>query len=249
MSRKSGAEARKSLREFPMSQTRSAAEPSALFDAHENERRRICRELHDEMGQGLMSLRFSLGLLVKDAESGPLRKKAQQALDILDNTIEGLRRIIGRLSPRPLEDLGLLGAIRRETDLLAKRTGMISHVALPKELSPINREIQVAVYRSVQEALHNISKHSGGQNFRVSLQNSAQKLILQISDDGAGFAARSAASLESFGLSGMRDRVNELGGTLRISSLKSGGTRIQVELPAGTGAVQTMEHNARARAS
>jgi two-component system sensor histidine kinase UhpB len=252
MARRSEADARKSLREFPTREPGSRADPASLLHAHENERKRISRELHDEVGQGLMSLRFSLGMLVKDAADGALRTRAESTLDILDNTIDGLRRVIGRLSPRPLEDLGLLGAIQREADLLAKRTGIIPHVALPKELALADREVEIAVYRSVQEALHNISKHSGARNFTVTLQDSAQKLGLEVSDDGAGFASKAVASIENFGLAGMRERVKELGGTLRIHSTKNGGTRVQIEIPLNSAPlrnVQALAPNVGAKAS
>ena len=228
-----------------MSQTRPPADPSSLFRA-ENERRRVSRELHDEVGQGLMSLRLSLGILVKDADNGAMRKRAEATLDILDNTIDGLRRIIARLSPRPLENLGLLGAIRREADLLAKQTGMIPQVALPKRLSGINSDVELAVYRLVQEALHNIAKHSGARNFSVALQGAAKKLKLRISDNGAGFVSK--AAVETFGVAGMRERVKELDGTLRIFSTKN-GTRIQIEIPLRPGTIQSLVPDVGAKAS
>ncbi|MGH9529981.1 MAG: sensor histidine kinase [Terriglobales bacterium] len=243
---------RKSLHAFPMSQARAPADPSSLLRAHENERRRLSRDLHDEVGQGLMSLRLSLGTLVREAADGPLRKRAETTLEILDNTIDGLRRIIGRLSPRPLENLGLLGAIRREADLLAERTAMVAHIVLPNQLSPINSEIEITLYRLVQEALHNISKHSGGRNFSVGLAASAKKVRLQISDDGAGFGSRIAPSMDNFGVAGMRERVKELGGTLRIRSSKSGGTLIQIEIPMKAAVLrnmQTLVPNVGAKAS
>jgi two-component system, NarL family, sensor histidine kinase UhpB len=232
---------RKFLREFPVNQPRSAAGHSSLFNANENERRRVSRELHDEVGQGLMSLRLSLGILIREAAGEPLRRRAEATLEILDNTIDGLRRIIGRLSPRPLENLGLLGAIRREADLLAKQTGMIPHVALPKQLTLINGEVELAVYRLVQEALHNTAKHSGARNFSVALQGTTKRLRMQISDNGAGFGSKTAASAENFGVAGMRERVEELGGRLRIFSVKSGGTRIQIEIPLKSAIVRTIQ--------
>ncbi len=239
--------ARRFLREFPVAEPRSqtdrvpAEASSLLLRAHENERRRLSRELHDEVGQALMSLRLSLGILLRDAADGPLKRRAQATLDILDNTIDGLRRILGRLSPRPLENLGLLGAIRREAELLAKQTGMIPDVALPARLTLGNQEVEVAIYRLVQEALHNIAKHSGARNFSVALQGSAKRVRLQISDNGAGFGSKTATSTENFGVAGMRERVKELGGTLRIYSGKNGGTRLQIEIPLESAVVRTMQ--------
>lgn len=208
---------------------------ASTLRAQENERRRISRELHDEMGQGLMTLRLYLADLVRDAE-GSLRLKAQEALTMLDRTIDGLRRIIAHLSPRPLEELGLVGAIRKEAQLLSKQTGMKSHLGLPKDLGSLNHEVEMAVYRSVQEGLHNISKHSGAQNFGVSLEKSAHVLTVRIDDDGNGFSEKVRPSPETFGVRGMRERLEELSGTLNIHSRKTGGTHIQIEIPlAGEG--------------
>jgi two-component system sensor histidine kinase UhpB len=245
MSRRSEAGARKSLREFPISKPLSPAQSLPSLHAHENERKRINRELHDEIGQGLMTLRLSLGMLMKDSGEGPVRLRAQESLDIVDSTIEGLRRIIGRFSPKALEDTGLLGAIRREADLLSKQSGMKSHLALPKSLASADREIEIAIYRSAQEALHNISKHSGARNFSVTLDNSGKRLRVVISDDGVGFHAKAAASAETFGVAGMRERVEQVGGTLRIHSPKSGGTRIQIEIPVRPGVLHTMPASVR----
>src|ERR1700730_16896693 len=183
MSRRPDLEARRFPRQFPTAHA-APSPPQSILRAQENERKHISRELHDEMGQALMTLRFSLGMLVKDAAGGPLSQRAQEGLDILDKTIDGLRRIIGRLSPRPLEDLGLLGAIRREADLLTRQTGMRASISLPRELDSIDHEVEVALYRSVQEALHNIFKHSHGRKFTVALESSLSRLSLQIADDG-----------------------------------------------------------------
>lgn len=118
---------------------------------------------------------------------------------------------------------------------------MIPEVALPKRLTLGNQEVEVAIYRLVQEALHNIAKHSGAKKFSVALQGSAKKVRLQISDNGTGFGSNAATSTENFGVAGMRERVKELGGTLRIYSAKNGGTRLQIEIPLESAVVRTMQ--------
>ena len=125
-----------------------------LLNAQEEERRRISRELHDETGQGLMVLRFQLEMLASEAKGQEGKAKIQESLELLDRTIEGLRRTIARLSPRVLEELGLLGGIRREAQLVARHTGIAGGLQLPEEIQPLSRELEVAIYRSVQEALH-----------------------------------------------------------------------------------------------
>src|SRR5690349_317889 len=131
-----------------------------LLKAQEEERGRISRELHDETGQALMVLRFHLEMLSSDTRSEEQKSKIQESLDLLDRTIEGLRRTIARLSPRVLDELGLIAAIRRQAKLLEKHTGIRAHLDLPESVGVLDKDLEVASYRSVQEALHNVAKHS-----------------------------------------------------------------------------------------
>ncbi len=201
-----------------------------LLKAQEEERRRISRELHDETGQALMVLRFQLELLAGETPSEEIAAKIREALDVLDRTIEGLRRTIARLSPRVLEEFGLLTAIRRQAQLLAKHTGMKPRLELPANWTPADHDVEVALYRSVQEALHNVAKHSQAANFTVRLEVASEKVTLQIEDDGAGFSRRTA-HIRGFGLTGMRERAAALGGLMRIRTERGKGTNIQIQLP------------------
>lgn len=201
-----------------------------LLKGEEEERRRISRELHDETGQALMVLRFHLEMLSGDATTKDQQAKVQESLDLLDRTIEGLRRIIARLSPRVLEELGLLTAIRRQAEQLASQTKMKARLDLPEELPAMDHEIEVAVYRSVQEALHNVAKHSQGSSFTVRLQTSADNLTLEIEDDGVGLLTRSPHE-RGFGLTGMRERATALGGSMTMHSRRGKGTQIRIVLP------------------
>jgi signal transduction histidine kinase len=141
-----------------------------------------------------------------------------------------LRRIIARLSPRVLEELGLLTAIRRQAEQLASQTKMKARLDLPEELPAMDHEIEVAVYRSVQEALHNVAKHSQGSSFTVRLQTSADNLTLEIEDDGVGLLTRSPHE-RGFGLTGMRERATALGGSMTMHSRRGKGTQIRIVLP------------------
>jgi len=201
-----------------------------LLKGEEEERRRISRELHDETGQALMVLRFQLEMLASDAKNPEQEARVQESLDVLDRTIEGLRRIIARLSPRVLEELGLLAAIRRQAQLLANQTGMKARLELPGKIPQMDHDIEVALYRSTQEALHNIAKHSQAQNFVVRLHDTADKVQLEIEDDGTGIAAKTSHE-DGFGLTGMRERVVALGGSITIHSRRGRGTQIRIVLP------------------
>jgi two-component system sensor histidine kinase UhpB len=201
-----------------------------LLKAQEEERRRISRELHDETGQALMVLRFQLEMLAGEAQSKEITAKIKEALDILDRTIEGLRRTIARLSPRVLEEFGLLTAIRRQAQLLAKHKRMKARLELPENWTALDHDIEVALYRSVQEALHNVAKHSRATTFTVRLEVTSAKVVLQVEDDGVGFSRRGAHG-RGFGLNGMRERAAAMGGLMKIRSERGKGTSIQVELP------------------
>jgi len=203
-----------------------------LLKAQEEERRRISRELHDETGQSLMVLRFHLEMLGGDAKTDEQKNKIGEALEVLDRTIEGLRRTIARLSPRVLEELGLVAAIRRQAQLLVKHTGIKPHLELPDDVGFLDHDLQVALYRSVQEALHNLAKHSRAGNFTVRLSASANKVSLSIEDDGIGFSPRTAQE-RGYGLTGMRERAAALGGSMKVRSERGKGTQIHIVFPFG----------------
>lgn len=212
-------------------ETVRAAELSRhLIEAQEEERKRISRELHDEAGQGLMALRLCLGRLMAETTDRVSAAQIEDAMSMLDGTIADLRRIIARLSPRRLDELGLLAAIRKEARLLSKGTGIKGMVDLPVDVDGIAHETEIVVYRTIQEAFHNIAKHSKASRFNVRLDREADHLLLRIEDDGVGFVSKPNFQ-GSFGLMGMRERIAALGGTVRIRSRQGRGTRIRVSLP------------------
>jgi signal transduction histidine kinase len=231
VSRRNLAKAHKEIGETPTGREADSELSRHLLHAQEQERKRISRELHDETGQGLMLLRLHLGILAEATEAQDYKAQVQQARELLDRTIAGLRRIISRLSPRVLEELGLLAAIRKEAQALSKSTGIRTQVSLPADVGELDPELDVAAYRCVQEALHNVAKHSQARSVNIHLQRQEQKLTMLIEDDGVGIASKAHGRTRGFGLIGMRDRVAALGGTLRIVSSQASGTRIRIVLP------------------
>ena len=219
-----------------------------LLQAQEEERGRISRELHDETGQALMVLRFHLEMLSSETRSEEQKAKIQESLDLLDRTIEGLRRTIARLSPRVLEELGLIAAIRRQAQLLTKHTGIQAHLDLPENIRPLDHDLAVALYRSVQEALHNVAKHARAENFTVRLTMSKSRVSLQVEDDGVGFVPPSAQP-RGFGLTGMRERTAALGGTMKVRSQAEKGTRIQIAFQLERGGRRPHDSGSRPLAS
>ena len=235
MSRRIRAKGPKKFHDIATSTPADSQLPRHLLDAQEQERKRISRELHDETGQGLMLLRLQLGMLSAEVKDQEVRVKVEETVDLLDRTIGGLRRIISRLSPRALEELGLVAAIRRETRELGKNTGIKGDLRAPPDLGILDHDVEVAAYRCVQEALHNVAKHSHARNLSVRLQTGNHKLTLLIEDDGVGIANKARAQSRGFGLLGMKERVAALGGALRIMSPGSRGTRLRIVFPISKG--------------
>jgi len=222
------------------------AELSAhLLRAQEEERKRISRELHDATGQQLMVIRLYLGMLDGRTESpNDLRKKITETVNVVDQTIEGIRRIIAKLSPLVLEELGLIAAIRKEAKDFTKRTGVRTRVAVSDSVGRLSNQTETAVYRVVQEALHNVAKHAQAKNVTLQMgrDNESDLISLVIQDDGVGITQGPVLG-RNFGLSGMTERVAMLGGSAKVVSAKSRGTRIEVKVPVTQRAPEERGHN------
>jgi signal transduction histidine kinase len=202
-----------------------------LLKAQEEERKRISRELHDETGQALMVIRLYLGMLENTVSARAAKTKIQETLDVVDRTIEGIRRIIGRLSPLVLQELGMIAAIRKEAKDLAKSTGVKARVVVADEVGRLAPEIETALYRVVQEALHNVAKHAQAKVVNIQMTRDESSVRLQVEDDGVGITTIVNPQRPTFGLAGMRERISTLRGTLRVTSRKGQGTKLVVIVP------------------
>jgi signal transduction histidine kinase len=211
------------------------AELSAhLLRVQEEERKRISRELHDETGQALMVIRLYLGMMEQGATARNIRGKIKETVEVVDRTIEGIRRIIGKLSPLVLQELGLVAAIRKEAKDLAKATGLKMRVMIAEDVGRLAPGTEQAIYRVVQEALHNVAKHAQAKNVTIQVVREGEKVSVQVEDDGVGIqAARGNPRNGSFGLAGIKERIAMLGGVSRVISTKGKGTRIEITVPAG----------------
>ena len=202
-----------------------------LLKVQEEERKHISRELHDETGQALMVIRLYLGMLDKAVSTRAAKAKIQELLEVVDRTIEGISRIIGRLSPLVLQELGLIAAIRKEAKDLAKSSGVYARVAVSDDVGRVAPEVETAIYRVVQESLHNVAKHSNAHTVTIEMNRTENHLRLRIEDDGVGINNVPNSQRPTFGLAGMRERISTLGGTLRVESRKGKGTKILVSVP------------------
>ncbi len=204
-----------------------------LLRVQEEEGKRISRELHDETGQALMVIRLYLGMMESSTTERNVKAKIRETVEVVDRTIEGIRRIIGKLSPLVLQELGLVSAIRKEAKDLAKTTGVKARVSISEEVGRLAPGTEQAIYRVVQEALHNVGQHAHARNVTVQLSREANTVHVSVEDDGIGIQARSNSRGHSFGLAGIKERVATMGGVSRVISAKGKGTRIEISVPAG----------------
>ena len=203
-----------------------------LLRAQEEERKRISRELHDETGQALMVIKLYLGMLEQAVPQRSPRAKIRETVAVVDRTIDGIRRIIGRLSPLVLQELGLVAAIRKEAKDLFRNTGVKARVNVADNVGRLDSETETALYRIVQEALHNVVKHAQAHSVNIQLMRENEMVKLSVEDDGVGMQAKSSNSRgHSFGLAGIKERVKSMKGTVRVQSAKGKGTRLEVSVP------------------
>ncbi len=207
-----------------------------MLHVEEMERRRISRELHDEAGQSLLCIRLQIELIEQalPESEGEWRAKLREARDLTERTILEMRRLIAALSPAVLEQLGLGAALRQ----LVNRFQRLQTCRVKLQLSKMGvlpQQLEIISYRLVQECFNNIGKHSSATNVNISLASADGRLRLIVEDNGVGFNVQEAlAKRESFGLSGMRERVALLGGEFYVESRTEGtkkGTKISIELP------------------
>ena len=214
-------------------ETRIAELSGHLLSAQEEERKRISRELHDETGQALMVIRLYLGMLENTVSTRAARAKIRETLEVVDRTIEGIRRIIGRLSPLVLQELGLIAALRKEAKDLARSTGVKARVSVVHDFGRLPAVLETAIYRVVQEALHNVAKHANATTVTIEMVRAGDTVRLRIEDDGVGILVKPDPSRRTFGLAGMHERIGNLGGAMKVTSSRGKGTCIEVNVPVG----------------
>ena len=215
-----------------------------LLTAQETERKRISRELHDELGQALTVMKLHINFIGKnlsESQTG-LKKECEKAVEHIDQVIENVRRLSRDLSPDHLEDFGLSAAIRWLVSNFAKRYNIKVALDMIDIDALISRDAQTSVYRIVQEALTNIGKHSQAGNVSLTVREDTGFVWFSIEDDGKGFDAIAAVTNDleekGLGLATMKGRARMLGGTLLIRAKEGKGTRISLSIPVADGGGQ-----------
>ncbi len=203
-----------------------------LESVREEERGRISRELHDELGQVLTALKLDLSWVQTkvEPENRALQETLTSMLSRVDSTIDNVRRIIAELRPAVLDDLDLFAAVAWLTEQFEERTGIRCQVALEDGGHRVEGERATALFRVLQEALTNIARHARATRASVVLRADGGAIRLEVRDNGRGFQPEALAEWEGLGLLGMRERVRSLGGTIEIDSGEGRGTVVRAEV-------------------
>ncbi|MBZ5498801.1 MAG: hypothetical protein LAP85_20585 [Acidobacteriia bacterium] len=203
-----------------------------LVQAQEEERRSISRELHDEIGQMLTGLRLELRNVEElRTSAGPdFMEHLVEAKDLAERSLCSIRDLAMGLRPSMLDDLGLGPALQWQAREYARHNGIPAKVEVEGALEGLSDKLRTCVYRVVQESLTNCARHAHTKNVRVTVHSNNGNLAITIQDDGVGFDPAGSAR-RGIGLVGMEERVRELGGTMKISSQRNQGTRLEIAIP------------------
>jgi signal transduction histidine kinase len=207
-----------------------------LMQSQDDERRRIARELHDSVGQTLAALSMNLAKVETDIER--LNQTARTIADsstLVQEMNKEVRTISYLLHPPMLDEAGLASALRWYVDGFTQRSGIQVDLEIAEDFGRVQPEVETAVFRTVQECLTNVHRHSGSKTASVRLLHSAGELQLQVKDSGTGMAAEKLDKVASdgtpgVGIRGMRERLRQLGGTLEVNSSQT-GTTVEVRVP------------------
>lgn len=221
---------------------------SYLEAGKEEERERIARDIHDELGSLLVALKIESALLTSKLpkHNAALREKARSIEGMLDQAMGTASRVARELRPGILKEFGLAAAIECQAEDFSSRTGITCRAQCSDEPLDIEERSALGVFRIVQEALTNVAKHANASLVALRLYRNRQHLIVEIRDNGRGISDADLHKPKSFGLRGIRERVRSLHGELSISQGEQGGTHIVLSLPlknnSRTPAKQEVQH-------
>jgi PAS domain S-box-containing protein len=204
-----------------------------LQDIREDERTRIAREIHDELGQQLTGLKMDISWLSKKINSphSEINQKLAESLVLIDDTVKTVRRIATQLRPSILDDLGLVSAMEWQSEEFEKRFKIQTRFKTNVSIVEMESEIATGLFRIFQESLTNVLRHSKATEVAAVLQADEGQLTLQITDNGIGFNAAQIENKKTLGLLGMKERTLMMGGTYEITSKPDQGTTVIITVP------------------
>jgi signal transduction histidine kinase len=204
-----------------------------LLVVQEQERTRIAREIHDDLGQALTALKMDvIGLMERTNDTSPAGAAIRErVLTTFDATVKSVQRISSELRPSILDDLGLAAAVESEARAFEERTGIECEVSLPEEAGRVNNVVATAVYRIIQEALTNVARHSNAARVELRIRFRDSDVLVEVRDDGRGITAQEVGSARSLGLIGIRERAELVGGTARFEGIAGRGTIVSIRIP------------------
>ena len=204
-----------------------------LQEVREEERTRIARQIHDDLGQALTALKIDISWLnsrLKDPKDA-IREKLKSMVALVDGTVQTVRKVSEDLRPGILDDFGLSAAIEWQAEEFQKRTGIECKAVSNQDEFDLSREQSTNLFRIVQEALTNVIRHAEASKVEIRFKQEQDVLLLEVQDNGKGIAEQSIADPKSFGLIGIKERARSLGGEVTITGLYHQGTRLTVKMP------------------
>jgi len=205
-----------------------------MVEQHEEERRRLSRELHDETAQVFSAVKMELGVL-RDGAPEATANRLAHVLAMVDTGIRGIRSVVHSLRPSLLDDLGLLPALRSLATEFAQRSGLAVELDAPASVGPLSKDAELALFRALQEALANVARHAEASAVRIGFREAGGALELTIQDDGRGLPSGiTPATIERpghMGIAGMRERIGALGGVVTVEARPGSGVLLRVRLP------------------
>jgi PAS domain S-box-containing protein len=208
---------------------------SRIVAVRDEERRKLGRELHDSQGQYLAAIKMNLELIETTQTSlGPVQQGAlREAVSLLERSMKEIRVISHLLHPPLLDEIGLQAVVPWYISSFSERSGIQVDLEMPEQVTKLPDPVELAVFRVLQECLTNVHRHSGSKNAKVKLQPNGATITLEVSDQGAGLASNGDPShLAGVGITGMRERVQELGGHFDIQ-FSPQGTHVKASFPVG----------------
>ncbi|MCI0448244.1 MAG: sensor histidine kinase [Chlorobi bacterium] len=209
-----------------------------LQTVREDERTSVAREIHDQLGQELTALKMDISFLKKRIEStrdnpewNNILENLKSMTEVIDMTVNSVRRIARELRPDILDKLGLIEAIGWHAEEFEKRTGIKCILNLQNGKIKFDENLSTTIYRIVQECLTNVARHSAATEVRITIQSDDSYLHLRIADNGKGISEDEINNTKSLGLVGIRERAYSAGGELKIEGEKNKGTKLKIIIP------------------